>query len=171
MEVYAKLSNLRIAPRKTRLVVDMVRGKDLKTAQAILRFVSKKAAIPVLKLINQAEANAKNNLKLDPANLFVAKITVNEGQKLKRWRPRAHGQAFRIQKKTCHINVVLDEIKKSGKKKKAAAATVKEETPLEIKKSVETPKAKQEFKDMFKTPKKGGGGTVKKVFRRQVFAK
>lgn len=171
MEVYAKLSNLRIAPRKTRLVVDLVRGKSLKEAQGILRFTSKKAALPVLKLLNQAEANAKNNLKLDPANLFVSKIMVNEGQKLKRSRPRAHGQAYRIQKKTCHINVVLDEIKKGKGKKKTVLPETKEETSFEIRRSAETTKTKQEFKDMFKaTPKRVGGG-VKKVFRHQVSAK
>ncbi len=171
MEVYAKLSNLRIAPRKTRLVVDLVRGKTLAVAQGILRFTSKKAALPVLKLLNQAEANAKNNLKLDPANLFVSKIMVSEGQKLKRWRPRAHGQAYRIQKKTCHINVVLDEIKKGKGKKKTAETMAKEESFLEIKKSNEPTKAKQEFKDTFKAPQKRVGGGAKKVFRRQVFAK
>ena len=108
MPATASLHYLRIAPRKVRLVVDLVRGKSVGQARDILNFTTKKAARPVLKLLNSAIANAKNNLKLDETQLFIVKLEVNEGPKLKRSRPRARGQAYEIQKKTSHINLVLD---------------------------------------------------------------
>ena len=111
MPVTAKLHYLRIAPRKVRQVADLVRGKSVEEAQSILSFTVKKGTQPLLKLLRSAVANAKNN-KLAEANLFISKIEVNEGPKYKRWRPRARGQAYEIQKKSSHINLVLDEIKK-----------------------------------------------------------
>jgi len=117
MPVQAQLRHLRIAPRKVRLIADAIRGEQVSTAQTILNFTTKKAALSLLKLLNSAVANAKNNLKLDPSNLFISKIEVNEGPKLKRWRPRARGRAYEIQKKTSHIILVLDEAKKIVKKK------------------------------------------------------
>lgn len=131
MQTKAQLRYLRIAPRKVRLVVDMIRGKSVDKAQHILSFTTKKAANPVLKLLNSAVANAKNNLKLDTTNLFISKIEVNEGPKLKRWRPRARGRAYEIQKKTSHIIMVLDEVqekKKVAKKTKKTGKTKKHES-------------------------------------------
>ena len=89
----------------------MIRGKSTDKAAAILNFTTKKASKPILKLLNSALANAKNNLKLDPTNLFVEKIEVNDGPKYKRMRPRARGQGFEIQKKTAHIIMVLNDKK------------------------------------------------------------
>ena len=111
MIVKAKLSNLRISARKVRLVADMIRGKSTEKAAAILSFTTKKAAKPILKLLNSAVANAKNNLKLDPSLLFIEKIEVNDGPKYKRMRPRARGQGFEIQKKTSHIIMILSSKK------------------------------------------------------------
>lgn len=107
MEISAKLSNLRIAPRKVRLVVDMIRGKKVEEAESILRFTVKKGVLPVLKLLNQGVANAKNTFQAEKSDLFIQKITVDEGPKYKRWRPRSRGQAYEIQKKTSHITIVL----------------------------------------------------------------
>jgi large subunit ribosomal protein L22 len=118
MTVKAQLRNLRIAPRKVRLAADLIRGKSTEQAQTILKFTTKRAAQPLLKLLNSALANAKNNLKINTTNLFISKIEVNEGQKLKRWRPRARGRAYPIQKKTSHIILVLDQAKKKVKKTK-----------------------------------------------------
>jgi len=112
MIVKAKLSNLRISARKVRLVADMIRGKSTDKAVAILNFTTKRAAKPMLKLLHSAMANAKNNLKLDPATLFIEKIEVNDGQKYKRMMPRARGQGYEIQKKTSHIIIVLNELAK-----------------------------------------------------------
>ncbi|MFH1462200.1 MAG: 50S ribosomal protein L22 [bacterium] len=117
MPAVAKLRYLRIAPRKVRLVADLVRGKKAEKAQSILNFTIKKASPPLLKLLNQALANAKNNFQLDPGNLFISKITVDEGPKYKRWQPRSRGQAYQIQKKTSHITILLDEMVKKTKKR------------------------------------------------------
>ena len=114
--VTAQLRNLHIAPRKVRLVAELLKGKPAEEARTLLNFTVKRAAKPILKLLNSAVANAKNNFKLDTANLFISKIEVNEGPKYKRMRPRARGQGYEIQKKTSHINIVLDEIKKEKEK-------------------------------------------------------
>jgi len=134
MELKVKLNNLRTAPRKVRQVADLVRGKDAVQAQSILSFTVNKSAKSVLKLLNSAIASAKNDLHLDEANLFISKITVDEGPKLKRWHPMSRGRAFQILKRTSHVALVLKErkieeiatkvekpkIKSSVKKSKAA---------------------------------------------------
>ncbi|MDP2909466.1 MAG: 50S ribosomal protein L22 [bacterium] len=112
-ESKAKLSYLRIAPRKVRLVADMVRGKKVGEAGNILNFAVKRGAGPVLKLLHSAIANAENNLHLNKDNLYISKITVDEGPKFKRVMPRARGSASPIQKKTSHITIVLSELNKS----------------------------------------------------------
>jgi len=119
MAVTAKLKYLRIPPRKVRLVTDLIRGKSVEGAQAILDFTVKKAAKPLNKLLNQAVANAKNNLHLDPANLYISKITVDGGPQYKRWMPRARGQASEIQKRTSHITIILDFTRKPKKFRKS----------------------------------------------------
>src|SRR3989344_3563500 len=119
--ISAKLRHLRIAPRKVRLVADLIRGKSAEEAQTILNFTIKKAASPILKLLNSALANAKNNFQLDPNNLYISRITVDEGQKLKRWRARARGSANEILKRTSQVNMVLSEITKSKKVQRKAA--------------------------------------------------
>jgi large subunit ribosomal protein L22 len=113
--VSAKLRYLRIAPRKVRLVADLIRGKSVSEAETILNSLSKKSALPLSKLLKSAIANAKNNFQLNPTKLYISKITVDEGPKLKRWRPRARGQAYEIQKKTSHITLVLEEKPKEEK--------------------------------------------------------
>jgi large subunit ribosomal protein L22 len=109
MQTTAKLNYLRIAPRKVRLVANLIRKKKVEEAQNILNFTVKKAAKPLLKLLNSAVANARNNLQLDPSNLYISKITIDEGPKYKRWMPRARGRATEIQKKTSHVTLILEE--------------------------------------------------------------
>ena len=109
MPVTAKLRYLRIAPRKVRLVADLIRGKTVEEAQNILNFTQKRAALPILKLLKQGSSNAKNNFQMEEKNLYISTILVDEGPKLKRVRPRARGQANEIQKKTSHITLVLEE--------------------------------------------------------------
>lgn|SRR5690625_716290 len=109
MESRASAKYVRISPRKARQVVDLIRGKSLGEALNILRFVPKAAATPVEKVVRSAAANAENNFDLNPEDLFVAKIYVDEGPTLKRIRPRARGMADRINKRTSHITVVLSE--------------------------------------------------------------
>jgi len=117
MEVSAKLRFLRMSPRKARLVCDVIRGMDAEEAQVQLQFLRKKAALPVLKLLNSAMANAENNFKLKRDNLFIKKITVDQGPTLKRWKPRAFGQPAMIRKRSAHITVILGEYKETPKKK------------------------------------------------------
>ncbi len=173
MKATAKLSYLRIAPRKVRLVVDMVRGKAVEEAETILNFTTKRGTIPVLKLLKQAEANAKNNLQLDPANLYISKITVDEGPKYKRWMPRARGQAYEIQKKTSHINIVLDELKVTKKKKvaKKAEKAIAKVAPAAEEKKEEVKEIKPEkpkFKPIIRTEKPKVEKGIRRFFRRKV---
>jgi len=109
METKAVARYIRIAPRKVRLVVDLIRGKQVGEALAILKHTPKAASPVVEKLLNSAIANAENNNNLDPNNLFVQKVFVDQGPTLKRFRPRAMGRASRIHKRTSHITVVLNE--------------------------------------------------------------
>lgn len=169
--ITAKLRNLRIAPRKVSLVADLIRGKSAEEAQAILNFTIKKAAVPMLKLLDSALANAKNNLQLDSVNLYISRITVDGGAKLKRWRSRARGTANEIQKKTSHINLVLDEIlksKRSKKPKKIEGEAISREEKVEKIKGEEKPKLKPETKPhMPKTEKASSLG--RRIFRRKSF--
>ncbi len=112
MEVKAHLRYLRIAPRKVRLVADLIRGKKVEEAERILNFTTKRAALPILKLLKSAIANAEHNFNLKKENLFVSKILVGEGPRLKRIFPRARGRADIRQKKMSHVTIVLEEIKK-----------------------------------------------------------
>jgi large subunit ribosomal protein L22 len=129
MEIKATVKNLRISPKKVRLVVDLVRGKNAVAATHLLRFTNKKAARPVMKLIKSAIANAENNNSLKADNLFVKEIMVEEGVTLKRFMPRAYGRASAIRKRSSHVRVVLSEIQAT----EAKASEKKEETVEEPK--------------------------------------
>ena len=109
MEAKAIAKTVRIAPRKVRLVVDLVRGKDLGTAIAILRLTPKAASVAVEKVIKSAAANAVTNHNMDQEKLYVKEIRVDEGPTYKRYLPRAKGSASSLLKRTSHINVVLSE--------------------------------------------------------------
>ena len=109
MQATAKVTGVRIAPRKCRLVVDLVRGKKVADALGILANVNKSASPVVAKLIKSAAANAVNNNKMDESKLYVDTIYVNEGPRLKRYMPRAKGSASSIIKRTSHISVVVKE--------------------------------------------------------------
>ena len=111
MEARAKLSYVRLSPQKTRLVVDMVRGRGVQDALNILKFSPQKAAAVVSKLVSSAVANAEQKGVSDVDRLFVKTITVDQGPALKRFLPRAQGRATKIRKPTSHIVVVLDEKK------------------------------------------------------------
>jgi large subunit ribosomal protein L22 len=109
MEARAYLKYARISPRKVQVVLDLIRGKDLKLAQAIIKHTPKAACEPLLKLLNSAAANAENNHNMDVKELFVAECFVCPGPTLKRIRPRAQGRAFRVLKRTSHVTMVLRE--------------------------------------------------------------
>ncbi len=109
MEARAQATYVRISPRKVKIVLDLIRNKPLDEAMAIAHFTTKSAAEPIEKLLKSAAANAENNHNMDRNNLYVAECYVCPGPILKRIRPRAQGRAFRIEKRTSHITVVLKE--------------------------------------------------------------
>ncbi|AEV95533.1 50S ribosomal protein L22 [Pediococcus claussenii] len=105
----ATAKTVRIAARKVRLVVDLIRGKSVAEAFAILKFTPRGASPVVEKVLKSAVANAENNFDLDREDLVISKAFVNEGPTLKRFRPRAKGSASPINKRTSHITVVVSE--------------------------------------------------------------
>jgi len=105
----ATSKTVRVSPRKSRLVIDLIRGKSVAEAIAILKFTPNKAAGIIEKVLMSAIANAENNFDLDVENLIVSEAFVNEGPTMKRFRPRAKGSASPINKRTSHITVVVSE--------------------------------------------------------------
>ena len=109
MQAKASLRMLRSTPRKTRLVADLIRGKDVADAETILQFTNKRAAKPLLKLLQSARANAVNNHDMFEDTLYVSQVQVGDGPTYKRLLPRARGRADIMQKRTCNIEIVLEE--------------------------------------------------------------
>jgi large subunit ribosomal protein L22 len=109
MEAKAVVRHVRISPSKVRIVADLVRGKPVKEAMAILRYTPKRASRLVGKAIASAAANAENNHEMNKESLVVSGIYVDAGPTLKRFHPRQRGQAFPILKRTSHLTVVVKE--------------------------------------------------------------
>jgi large subunit ribosomal protein L22 len=112
VESIARVRHIRVTPQKARRVVNLIRGKQAQEALAILKFAPQGASEPVYKLVASAMANARvkadaSNTYLDEQDLYVRAAFVDEGTTLKRFQPRAQGRAFRINKRTSHITVVL----------------------------------------------------------------
>ena len=107
MEAKAVARSIRIAPRKARVVIDLIRGKSVGEAVNILRFTPKVASEVILKVLNSAVANAEHNYKMDTDNLYVSQAYVDAGATQKRWHPRAQGRIYPILKRSCHITVVV----------------------------------------------------------------
>jgi len=175
--ITAKLNNLRTSPRKVRLVADLIRGMMVMEAEKQLRFSTKKASVPILKLLNSAIANAKQNAGLAKENLYIASIVVEAGRTLKRWRPRAMGRAGRIMKRTSHIILSLEQkgILKAEPEKteKKFEILPQEETKVKKEPSLKTKSVKSEKpyattlgskKRIFGQQAEGAG---KKMFRRK----
>ncbi len=109
MEARAQVTHVRMSPRKVKVVLDLIRNKPVDVATAIVKNTSKAACEPVGKLLASAVANAENNYNMDKSNLYVAECFACPGPILKRIRPRAQGRAYRINKRTSHITLVLKE--------------------------------------------------------------
>ncbi len=189
MKVAAKLNHFRMSARKVRLVADLVRGMDVKEAETQLRFLAKRAAEPILKLLNSAAANAQHNFNIEKDNLFISEIQVNEGTPFKRWRARAMGRAAPIMKRTSHINLVVETKKevKVKKRKEPKPEVVKLEDAKDIKKRPKEKIAEEEkpvpklkptpptkpYPTTSRSKKKFWSrqtfGNVKKIFRRKSF--
>ena len=124
MEAKAKVRYLRVTPQKARRVVDLVRGQQATEALAVLKFAEQSASEPVYKLIASGVANArfladKNGEAFNEDDLYISEIYVDEGPTMKRFRPRAQGRAFRINKRTSHITVVLSDKQGASEKENA----------------------------------------------------
>ena len=104
-----QLKSIRLAPRKVRVVVSFVKGKNVLKALEQLAFLDRRPAEPMMKLLKSALANAEHNFNMVPSNLYIKEFFVDEGVKLKRFRPKAYGRAGEVQKKTSHVRLVLAE--------------------------------------------------------------
>ncbi|MDZ4231841.1 MAG: 50S ribosomal protein L22 [Candidatus Pacearchaeota archaeon] len=165
MNTRASVKYIRIAPRKVRLVADLIRNKKASDALTQLQFTTKKGADPIRKLLNSAIASAQQQYEVNPSELKIVKITVDEGPKLKRWRARARGAAYQIQKKSSHISLEL-EIGKAVKKTRSASP-VKAEEPVEVeKKTGEARDSRRPDVRSRKAEQRRGG--VGRIFRRKV---
>jgi len=133
MQVKAQLNNLRVAPRKVRLVANLVKGMKVDAALDQLRFLNKKSAEPVADLLSSAIANAVHNFSLDRANLKIKEAVVEQGITLKRFMPRAYGRANVIRKKMSHVRIILEEIVPTTAKAKAVKEAKAEKAPVESK--------------------------------------
>ena len=178
MEIKASLNDLRMSPRKVRLVIDLIRKMPVDAALAQLKFTNKLATEPVAKMIESAIANGINTYGVDRTNLFIKEIRSDEGTTLKRWMPKAHGRATVIRKRGCHVMVVLGELVDSGKHEKKV---LKADAPVKLadlakeaevktsktskKKDADEEKTTVKAKTKTAAPEKGFAA---KVFRRKV---
>ncbi len=172
MQVSASLKRLRISPRKVRGVSDILKGLDAVAAKHQLNYFAKKSSAPLSKLLDSAMSNAHNNFGLVKDNLYIKDIIVNEGAKLKRFRPKGFGMTSPIEKKTSHIRIILEE-KVPGLK--APKSAPREEHPVaeegrEKEAGAEKKQIKSEAKEIKKELGKRGGlfGKIgKRFFRRK----
>ncbi len=121
----AALNNYRQSPRKVALVAGLIRGKTAAEALKALYFTTKRAKDPVTKLLESAISNARNAGISDPESLIIKEIQVNKGVTLKRIMPRARGSASRINKRSCHVTIILDEVIPAASEKKATIKSKK----------------------------------------------
>lgn len=177
------LNNLRMAPRKTRLIADLIKKMPVLQAETQLQFNKRRASLPILKLLKSGVASAVHNFNMSPENLYIFNIFVDEGPMLKRFRPRAFGRAGAIHKKTSHITLILEEKVPTTKKAKKRVSKASAFTKVSADKSegkepivpkYEAPKprrfgkvgaptgASEEIKPMKKL-----GGFTRKIFRRK----
>ncbi|MDP2934247.1 MAG: 50S ribosomal protein L22 [bacterium] len=175
MEIKAKLNYLHIAPRKVRLVSNLIKGMDVQEARTQLKFMPQRTSGYLLKLLDSAVSNAKNNFKIDKEGLFVKEIRIDEGVPFKRWRPVSRGRAFPVLKRTCSINLVLGT--REGFKVKEIEKEIKEIEKEAEQKEIKTTKEESKIssdKIKVKAPKElkkvsKFKGLAKKIFRRKSF--
>ncbi len=110
MEAFALAKFVRITPRKMRLVIDLIRGKTVKDAEDLLKFIPKGATTPIAKVLKSAKANATNNFDMLEDQLYIKSAFVNEGPTLKRIIPRARGRGDGLLKRTSHVTIILEEM-------------------------------------------------------------
>lgn len=161
----AKLNDLHIAPRKVRLIANVIKGLRTQEAEAQLLVQSKRAAEPILKLLRSAIANAKNNKKMNLENLIVKSVIVNQGPMLKRFLPRAMGRATPIHKKMSHITLILEEGSAKIANRFIITGPIKKTGKKTTKPKIAKPKMAQTEKEIRKDQKKPG--FFKRLFNRK----
>ena len=107
---FAKASHVRVTPMKARRVIDLIRDMPAQEALSVLKFAPQAASEPIAKVLASAIANAEHNFQLDPESLVISRAYVDEGPTLKRFRPRAQGRAYRINKRTSHITIEVESV-------------------------------------------------------------
>jgi len=143
MKVHAKLNNLRVAPRKMRLVTNLIKKMDIEDALNQLDVMVKRGSAPVKKLLQSAISNGENNFGIDKNNMYVFDVIVDAGPTLKRWMPKAYGRAGQILKRTSQIKIILEEkIEGKGRKSKEQIEKEKKEK-MEEKKKLEKERIKE----------------------------
>ena len=191
MEIKAKAKYIKMSPKKVRLVVDAIRNMGAEQALVQLRFINKKAAKPVAKLLNSAIANAFHNFEIEKQGLHIKEMRVDQASTLKRWKPRAFGRAGMIRKKSSHISIILEgekTVKTAKKKDIEAPKIVNGISKSEVKKSKAKdakkikPETKEQGKEIFDErmagkhrhkahldtiKKKDKSGFMKTIFRRK----
>ena len=145
-EVKAFARSIHSSPRKVRLVADLIRNLPVERALAELRFLNKRAALPVRKLVDSAVANASHNFQIPLERLFIKSISVDGARVMRTFTPRAQGRAFALRKRLSHINLILGVSRDAGKAKKPVPTAAKKEA------APETPEEKLEVVDQ-ETPK------------------
>jgi large subunit ribosomal protein L22 len=166
MEVIARGKYIRMSPRKVRLVANLIKGMDVEKAKWQLAFNKKIASNELLKILNSAIANAKENFEVEADNLKIKTATVDGGPVLKRWLPRAQGRATPLRKGTSHVTLTLTEIVESGKVKKVKKTDDSDIIKVgtgefdEIKDVTEKKEIKDEAKSKKAVPKKGFASKV-----------
>ena len=150
----AKLNYLRIAPRKVRLVADLIKGLPVAEAEAQLLGMRNRAAVPLLKLLRSAKANVKNNKRLSEEHFFIERLTVDGGPMLKRYLPRARGSASPLQKKMSNVTLVLAENPNLKPSRFTIIIEKKTKLPPELSGPAKRGKPKPEKKDEEGKPKK-----------------
>ena len=172
----AKLRYLKITPRKARFVVDTIRGCSVNVAEARLLVSPQRSSAPILKLLRSAVANARQNAKLDPAKLVIQEIRVDQGPKTGRWMPRARGSAGQIERKSCHISIVLVEAATATSPRYMIVAPVHSPKKKHEHKHAGKEKDKEKAADAGgrspeatedKAAPKPGKGYLKRIFRRK----
>jgi len=152
MKITAKLKYLHISPRKVRMIANLIKGMDVRIAKLQLRLQLRRAAKPLLKLLDSAVASAKHNFNLEEKNLYISEIITNEGPTFKRFRARAQGSAAPIMKRTTHV--VLELAEKVPTKKTQKKTKIRKEVTTTPQKEAEIPTDEIKRPQVKKRPKK-----------------
>ncbi|TSC76355.1 MAG: 50S ribosomal protein L22 [Parcubacteria group bacterium Gr01-1014_33] len=170
MEIKAKLNNLHIAPRKVRLMANLITGMTMRRAEQELAEKTRRAALPLLGLIRSAAANASHNFQLETSGLYIKKIVVDPGPVLKRMRPRAFGRGAVILKRTSHVALTLeteDDVGRTTMKRKKDQPLVRDIGAGDRSEISQRPRANKGAFAATETAKKTSKGFVERMFRRK----